>query len=108
MHPQALAIFNAVIGNVLGVVVTPPLLLLLLGASSQISIADAMVKLTKKCAMHAACTPHARRMHTACTPHARCMWMAGLAARCAAQPVRHQWSPALCGGAPPVISCDLL
>jgi len=45
---EALAIFNAVIGNVLGVVVTPPLLLLLLGASSDISIVDAMTKLTKK------------------------------------------------------------
>ena len=45
---EALAIFNAVIGNVLGVVVTPPLLLLLLGASADISIVDAMTKLTKK------------------------------------------------------------
>ena len=45
---EALAIFNAVIGNVLGVVVTPPLLLLLLGASVDISIVDAMTKLTKK------------------------------------------------------------
>merc|ERR1740133_620064 len=45
---EALAIFNAVIGNVLGVVVTPPLLLLLLGASADISIVDAMTKLSKK------------------------------------------------------------
>ena len=45
---EALAIFNAVIGNILGVLVTPPLLLLLLGASSQISVLDATIKLTKK------------------------------------------------------------
>ena len=32
----------------LGVLVTPPLLLLLLGATADISIVDAMVKLTKK------------------------------------------------------------
>jgi len=45
---EALAIFNAVIGNVLGVLVTPPMLLLLLGANSHISLLDSMVKLTKK------------------------------------------------------------
>ena len=45
---EALAIFNAVIGNVLGVVATPLMVLLLLGASSQISLVDAMAKLSKK------------------------------------------------------------
>ena len=45
---EALAIFNAVIGNILGVVLTPFLLLRLLGTSSQLSIIDAVVKLSKK------------------------------------------------------------
>ena len=45
---EALAIFNAVIGNILGVLVTPPLLLWLLGASSKLSVLDATIKLTKK------------------------------------------------------------
>merc|ERR1712087_659550 len=45
---EALAIFNAVIGNLLGVLLTPSLLLYLLGATSQISIVDATAKLLKK------------------------------------------------------------
>ena len=45
---EALAIFNAVIGNLLGVVLTPPLLLLLLGTASQLSALDATLKLAKK------------------------------------------------------------
>ena len=45
---EALAIFNAVIGNLLGVFVTPLLLLALLGSSGTISVADTMMKLAKK------------------------------------------------------------
>lgn len=45
---EALAIFNAVLGNLLGVVLTPYLLLRLVGAQAGISVVDTLVKLGQK------------------------------------------------------------
>ena len=53
---EALAIFNAALGNILGVVLTPTLLLLLLGRTVNISIVDTLQKADWKSAP----TPHRR------------------------------------------------